>query len=166
MNITEFLLARIAEDEKRAQEATSGPWESYRFDACHSKFEMSVSVIAHENGDLICDMDGLQRATLNERYTDDGSKDAWFIANNDPDRVLAECAAKRMIVYLHSRYSEVQEETASGSIHMCTECWSVDVSPEEWWPCATIRAIAYVYRHHRDYQEKWSVSRETGGSNE
>lgn len=176
MTITEFLLARIAEDEKRAQDATPGPWESCAFDAGHSKFEMSVSVCSSANGDSVCDMDGLFRATSNERYTDDGAKDAWFIANNDPARVLAECAAKRGIIvtvdgWAHdfndgdSWYScglavdnfEFADNKTPGS-----GCSNEDNRGEcqcglERRQLLILAPMAAVYASHPDYQSAWLV---------
>lgn len=66
-----------------------------------------------------------------------------------PERVLAECAAKRRIVGLHGPDHEGGHECPSepegGSL--VTGFYDGD--------CPTIRAIASVYADHPDYREEW-----------
>ena len=76
---------KLDEIKERANAATPGEWELAAFDSGHSKFEMDASVITVDVGDTICDMAGLWRAETNERYTDDGVKDGWFIAHARQD---------------------------------------------------------------------------------
>ena len=76
---------RLDKIKKRANAATPGEWELAAFDSGHSKFEMDASVITADVGDTICDMVGLWRAETNERYTDDGVADGWFIAHARQD---------------------------------------------------------------------------------
>ena len=80
MDLAEFLLARIAEDEEAARAASPGPW---RPDAEHSEV-LAVDDITVAEGFALS---GPQlRATVNH------------IARHDPARVLAECEAKRRLV--------------------------------------------------------------------
>jgi len=85
MTLTEFLLARIAEDEALARAA-------YDHD--------SWSVVEDGNGDpwvVQTDVTGQEwRVAMVPRVP------AEHIAQWDPARVLAECEAKRQIVALHS----------------------------------------------------------------
>lgn len=84
MTLTEFLLARIAEDEKWALKAKgdrAGRWASW-----------NRSWDDSPNRDLAAD--GMRVATL-PMWLDE------HVARHDPARVLAECEAKRRIVGLH-----------------------------------------------------------------
>lgn len=93
MTITEFLLARIAEDEAEAAKAGSfTPWDR--------PFERD------DYGHLLV----------------------------QPDRVLAECEAKRRIV---DRYSG------------CDDCGAGDD------PCDALRFLALPYADHPDYRKEW-----------
>ena len=80
MTVTEFILARIADDEATARAASPGPW--------HADSEEVLAV----DGITVCDAFALSgpqtRAT------------AAHIATQDPARVLAQCAAVRAIVSL------------------------------------------------------------------
>lgn len=72
-----------------------------------------------------------------------------------PNRVLAECAAKRRIVALH-------EHDLSGTYGSIPGCWCCDddrdygLIPAGW--CETLRALAVVYADHPDYRPEWSPS--------
>lgn len=76
LTITEFLLARVSEDEAVAREATAGPWTAYG--------------------------DGVLLGTSANPEVCRGVK-SWNMAHLstfDPARVLAECEAKRRIILL------------------------------------------------------------------
>jgi hypothetical protein len=118
MNITEFLEARIAEDEA---EAGSG-WSTL--------------------GDTRWERDNYGRTMLT------------------PSAVLAECAAKRAIIEEHSPvdYSGIGMKSPNA----CNLCGvEKTISDWEWdensFPCKTLRAIAAVYKEHREYQEEWAL---------
>ena len=89
MTLTEFLLARIAEDEAVARAATPGPWR-----VCAEGSE----------GSRIAPEGGTKRersrflGIMNGRVQPEDGRNAAHIARHDPARVLAECAAKRRIV--------------------------------------------------------------------
>lgn len=71
--LTDFLLARIAEDEEIARSAALPPWK-------HEGYAVANHTLIVETDDV---------------------EDAEHIARWDPTRVLAECEAKRRIVELH-----------------------------------------------------------------
>ena len=74
-------------------------------------------------------------------------------------RVLAECEAKRRIVELHADGGNSQgyDDTGYGEYdHACTECGAFGEYGIEW-PCATLRALAYVYAGHPDYRQEWKL---------
>lgn len=81
MTITEFLLARIAEDEALARAADGSRWrgedKGITFDVYSDKFD---------------DGEAMARLEADTRANQD------HIINWSPPRVLAECAAKRTIV--------------------------------------------------------------------
>lgn len=75
-DLTDFLLARISEDEEPARDAH---YEGQRW-------------VPEEESVVSLDRD------LDVVMTLDRKRDAWFAANWSPARVLAECAAKRGII--------------------------------------------------------------------
>lgn len=83
MNITEFLLARISEDEAVAQTAAADN-DSARWNVIEIVYE-GIHVYARPSG---LDAEGGRGETT------------AHIQRHDPARVLAECAAKRAIIAL------------------------------------------------------------------
>jgi hypothetical protein len=69
------------------------------------------------------------------------------IARHDPARVLADVAAKRAIVDLHSPHHH----------GACPVCWLVTKrsSLREDFPCRTLRTLALPHSDHPDYREEW-----------
>jgi hypothetical protein len=160
MTLTEFLLARIAEDEAAARAATPGPW---RWD--HTPAEGW----GHQPPDLVTVAREERSYTLNNgevrTYTApvgtiisswghdaDGvtvdDRDADHIALHNPARVLAECEAKRRIVEAHG------PATTSGDYPCRCEYddWSNE-NPDG--PCDTLCHLATVYSDHPDYRDDW-----------
>jgi hypothetical protein len=109
LTLTDFLLARIAEDEREAR-------------------------------------------------MDDGSPAP--IGMWDPERVLAECEAKRRIVEEHGDGGESQgyladEDWRYGYMpHACETCGSFGEYGTPW-PCRTLRALALPFADHPEYDESW-----------
>lgn len=143
--LTEFLLARIAEDEATALAATPGPW-----------VVGSTHYLDHVGHEHVAAMGEKKRMLLNMStgyIPSNHEQDAEHIARHDPARVLAECAAKRRIVELHTAFSEPQH-MVYGTITACCECGSVDDAPVEW-PCPTLRALAQPHADRPDYREEF-----------
>lgn len=127
MNITEFLLARIAEDGHAARAWKGGRWEVGVEETGDG--ENAYYVVREPGSDhWVADVDA-------------GYGAARHITLHDPVRVLAECAAKRRIVEMH------REGPGGG---YCSRC-----DREPVWPCITLRALASVYADHRDYDLAW-----------
>ena len=139
--ITDFLLARIAEDEATAQ-----------------------SLMRDLDGELKEDYDGatdergpftIQRLLSAKMWAqyDGQSKRRSFARGQqiatlaDPARALAECKAKRAIIELHD-YEWMGPDDAAGQ--GCAHDY-------EDWPCPTIRHLAAVYADDADYQEDWTA---------
>lgn len=117
MTITEFLLARIAEDEAAAKHAGSfTPW------------------------------------------SDTFQRDDYGHLTIQPDRVLAECEAKRRIVALWDEVHDPVDQALDPNPH------DPGIEPEDLYETHdgidvtlvdTFRAMATVYADHPDYDEAW-----------
>lgn len=91
-----------------------------------------------------------------------------YLAICNPDRVLAECAAKRRIVELHKfgpgyRQRQPWEPEWPQPEYVrdvCGECYEWDEDDDcasnAAAPCATIRTMAQVYSGHPDYRQEWA----------
>ena len=137
MTLTEFLLARIAEDEAAAKAAASGEggarWNAYFIPG--EGISLTVRNKAPEEW---------------EDVRHDDTTD--FIARHDPARVLRECEAKRKIVEWHKPFDYVHPDY----LPSCEGCWEdggEDGPPL--WPCRNVRWAALPYSDHPDYNEEW-----------
>ena len=125
MNLADFLLARIAEDEADARMADRGvPWRSYERPSCSGIW-----------GSVEPGGRGYRVATLPRAL------EADHIARWDPARVLAECDAKRRIV-------EHERAVNHGEKQMYDVTFSLDSSD-------VLRLLALPYAAHVDYREEW-----------
>ena len=177
MTLTEFLLARIAEDEQIARAATDGVWswvsDGYYDANAQSEFlTLETSEDVGEYGTVIIgswsaysDGDGLE-VSMNDRL---------HVVTWQPARVLAECKAKRRIVEVHQQSSQEvwldipdsawsPEEWSSFrpdyyERDACTCCDDLALMANETreWPCRTLRALAAVYRDHPDFNPEWAI---------
>ena len=133
MTITEFLEARIAEDEKKASNLLKD---------LEGEIEEAWADMFDDRGPMTPDR--LLKAQLWAQY-DGQSKRRSFARGQqiatlaNPDRVLAECAAKRVIVAL---YLEAELDGSYVAL--------------EYLPDA-LKALAAVYKDHPDYQQDWAL---------
>ena len=118
MNITEFLEARITEDEEAAKTADSGRWLA---EGKGITFEFYGDEFPEGEAQL--------------RLVSDTNANMNHIANWNPTRVLAECAAKRAIL---SVIPATREERGKAQNQI-------------------VEALAAIYRDHPDYQEAWAL---------
>jgi hypothetical protein len=131
VTVTEFLLARLAEDEAVAREAalTVG-WDGFGDQRVRSgqQWVYSYHVVKRVRDDGPTD-----RRTVADCGSFVGMGTAPHVARWDPARVLAEVEAKRRIVEHHS--------------------------PDDNWsygePCTTLHLLALPYSDHPDYHEDW-----------
>jgi len=136
LTLTDFLLARIAEDEAVASGAWPESWEA-----------SDNSVRTTETG-LMSGYEGLHMSvahlamTVGEFHAE--ARNATHIARHDPARVLAECEAKRRIV---ERCAAVVKHSE----------WMNDMEMSELWNFAdsTLEDLALPYAGHVDYREEW-----------
>lgn len=119
MTLTEFLLARIAEDEADARAASTG--HVWTWDDDHET--LSSDAQTQFGRECIIDTEGANPP---------GPAPGAHIARWDPDRVLAECEAKRRIM-----------EDATNQHTSCVEL--------DW----VVQVLASVYADHPDYREEW-----------
>jgi hypothetical protein len=128
MTITEFLEARLSEDEAVARAASAmmtGPsWE-----------DDGTSVSSGEDTFWV---DGL--------YVRSPEDVSAHIARHDPARVLAECAAKRRVLETLRSY---EPDTEWGVVR--------DMGMRGNNAAGAVRALAAVYASHPDYQQEWAV---------
>ena len=139
MMLTEFLTARIAEDEDAARKSAADldpVWGHYGSDGPTGTLALAISEGADE---------------------EHGTHFARWL----PARVLAECEAKRRIVGLHGSYDRAFYNRATSTHESaglaCDLCLDRDdygdvVVP---WPCVTLRLLALPYNDHPDYDEAW-----------
>lgn len=143
MKITEFLEARIAEDEAAASALLDGG----KWGAARNEDALEWAVDSNNYGMLVA---------TGYVGNSDSRPMAEHIARHDPARVLAECAAKRAIADEHAAVRD--ENWMSGKDHdylFCGSCGSLDDAPVPY-PCATLAHLAAVYADHADYQQEWT----------
>ncbi len=132
MTLTEFLLARIAEEEAVSRAAVEGPWDTMTQETADG--ENIYFTVDTASGDPILDLH--ESGAL-------GRSTSEHIARWDPARVLAECEAKRRIV----------------EAHLSSEAWCDHCSGGELMGnpdgCPTLRLLALPYADHADYDESW-----------
>lgn len=141
MTITEFLLARIEEDEAVARAAIrsgDGSW--------------TAGEQPDPDGDVY-DPCGVYGDDLH--IYDEGGHDenhAEHIARHDPARVLAECAAKRAII--------AQADEATGldmSVDNDRLIGSRDEVMDPYCGDVILRVLAAVYASHPDFEQGWAL---------
>lgn len=132
MTLTEFLLARIAEDEAWAKALMGERW----FQGSSSRRDMPKRGLYLRGGET----------HLVDLWDANASA---HIARHDPARVLAECEAKRRIVHQHG----------AGEGHECPDGFmdSAETDPHTGWEndCQTLKFLALPYADHPDYREEW-----------
>lgn len=137
VTITEFLLARIAEDEAVARAAIAP-------DHMHPYGDRAIPAIKPDGWGALVD-----------NYL--GGPMGAHCARHTPTRVLAECAAKRAIVaHAQDVHDSYREDQFAGGAHAERIVGSVgwlypfDVTP-------ALRALAAVYASHPDYLQEWAL---------
>jgi hypothetical protein len=141
VQVVEFLIARLGEDEAAAKAATPGPWKAEPIHYGPNSGEPDWSITA-EKRTVIWGEESLERAG-----------DAAHIARHDPVRAIADVAAKRMIMRVHHPY------VCGPWPHACQGCphsGTDDPYTEHVDQCPVLRALACVYSDHADYDQEWA----------
>jgi len=149
--LTEFLLARIAEDEAVARAAidpnrpgTHWQWINYRDDtvlAAPTWEDMPVYLATVEGFATTSGVGDLPAFPLGHVEADE-PRAMPHIARHDPARVLAECEARRRIVDEASELLALNEGTS---------VWMAAAAHAR----RTLRHIATVYADHPNFDEAW-----------
>jgi hypothetical protein len=133
MTITEFLTARLDEEESIARAGVSSQADpengwGYISDPGDVSHRALTPHVGHIHEDV----------------------QAAHIIYWHPYRVLADVAAKRRISFLHV---PPQVSTIPGKL--CRECADHDDTPR---PCATMLALLQPYADHPDFNPEWRMS--------
>jgi len=129
MDLSDFLLARIADDERAAQ----SEWDW---------------MIERHGPDFWSTGEG---AVMDSEWSLETDRDATLHVS--PRRVLAECGAKRRIVELHrEELIERLDDEFPG-----TPYDALCVVDNDDFPCTTLRLLALPYAEHPDYDPEWKV---------
>jgi len=155
--LTEFLLARIAEDEAMANDAYgfligSRWWEKTEHGRVYAGHWVPVVGVTSYDEPADDDADIVTHQGL-------GMDSLAHIARWDPARVLVECEAKRAIVARHCPYEQVffnretQEMDSAGPA--CEWCGGHEPGIQDTWPCLDLCALALPYAEHPSYDEAW-----------
>ncbi|MEV0093927.1 DUF6221 family protein [Streptomyces sp. NPDC050738] len=132
--LTEFLRARIAEDDRAAMAASSMlPWVQGEDPEGSPTF-----VIQGEYGSLAIECPA--------------AADAVHIARHTPSRVLAEVQAKRRVLARHVLSpANGETETPWDNVDDCQY-------DGDNWPCPDLLDIALPYADHAEYRDEWRVT--------
>lgn len=125
-DLAEFVLARVADDEAVAREASPGPWD----------------VDSEVYAEYVSDADGLA-VISGARWGGEASvfndtDDALHLVRWHPARVLAECEAKRRIVAAITAWLDEHSDEDHVPAGDDALCW-----------------LALPYADHPDYRAEW-----------
>jgi hypothetical protein len=153
-DLTEFLLARIAEDQavaERAFEYGSREWHLGEFgeEVLWWPPEPHVAETERRHG-----MRVVSDQWRGETIGSDGKSKAPHIVRWDPARVLAECEAKRQIVEEHLPTKPPWPSRMERGCLVCGTAQSWDSQASEA-NCKTLRSLAMPYADHPDYNPDW-----------
>lgn len=143
MTITDFLLARIEEDETTALAMVDDDGDDMGLEGMFDDLTTPGGVPWLKGG-------------LSDEFA------AMMVRHVVPRRVLRECAAKRAIVKRHPIEPAVDIGGIVGTHRVgCARCHvvsNIDIcSPvQALGPCGTILALAAVYSDHPDHDLEWS----------
>lgn len=135
VTLTDFLLARIAEDEALARAARK--WTDR--DWTHHQHGRHSWVAADAAAPILEDM-------LDE--PEPGGAIVEFVASHDPARVLAECEAKRRLVDYAAFMLKAWDDKPGGAYPDMTR-------RERHTANVILEALALPYAEHPDYCEEW-----------
>jgi hypothetical protein len=149
--LTQFLLARFAEDEKVARAASvGGRWRYEGTDGIGAwtlyDEEWRIGTLTTYRHD---DYDYARVPNFRDPRDIDVDANGAHIARHDPARVLAECEAKRLMVRHAAAVSkmdnQVEHEFGTGG----PVPWAEDHG------VLLLRFLALPYADHPDYQQGW-----------
>jgi hypothetical protein len=137
--LTEFLMARIAEDEAAASAVKDLGADVWDVQVVHQSLSLDP-VVTRSTDD--------ERTTLAQRF--------------DPARVLAECDAMRLIVAIHSAYEPGGDPVYSPDrleSDWCVGCCynsQQERITEHIDDCPILRVLALPFAGHPDFRDEWN----------
>lgn len=134
-DLVAFVRARLDDDEAAALAAAQGPGRDW---------DAASQGQGRERDGVLWDED---RANV-IAWFDGHLPGAAHAARHDPRRVLREVKALRAIVDLHELLGDPADYDYGAAPCLC----------EEIWPCATVKALAGIWRDHPDYDPAWKLS--------
>lgn len=147
-DLTEFLHARIAEDEATARAAFSGQADPENGWGAERSVAGGWTIVPHVG-------------VIHEEVQ------ALHVARWDPARVLAEVAAKRAMLKLHEHIPSWDAAQAAGDDgdpgFGCRTCHSQDGEVQSCGWCPTILALAQVDAEHPDFDPAWRLRPASAG---
>lgn len=141
VDLAEFLLARIADDETRARSV-----QKMNVTTADGPVMPKVWYRGHDGLRFIGDSGDVPIRLITDAEYESMIERCSTPADPDP-RVLAECEARRRIVDLHASVDWV------GRL-VCACCGDVEGTGADW-PCATLRLLAQPHAAHPDYRTEW-----------
>lgn len=144
-DLTDFLLARIAEDEAVAREATPGEW--YVVGTAFDRDWMQSGYVSSDSGHEV----------TGEKSDAVYGPDCALIARFQPARVLAECEAKRRVVewcgervrvWVGDRYPGTTSEAERPGDYVPGKLAHLEDS-------VVLRLLALPYADHPEYRDEW-----------
>jgi len=151
LTLTEFLLARIAEDEAAALAASPPPWSYPGIDsvAGGTLYDATRRIV-----DVVYEQESDHNGTIvRHLLVPEADANGFHIARHDPARVLAECEAKRRIVEWCSERDRVYIGTLATDIPR--EKDFVPGALVHQTDAVMLRFLALPYADHVQYQEEW-----------
>lgn len=150
-DLVAFLLQRVAEDEELIQ----GNFEGEKWHVWFSSAEAWIPPGGDPELPFSCGL----RVEYDDDSEDEVMMRTWYdmlaihVARWDPARVLAECAAKRVIIAGHQRGSQFPDwDDEPGEPRFRCTC-------NEWraWPCRDLKALAVPFAAHPDFDPAWET---------
>ncbi len=129
-SLIEWLLIQIAEDEMKARTAGSEAWKWKVIDAPTQR-----DALVRANGSICADSWGADRQETGFR----GAEAKVFIERFNPERVLADCEAKRRML------ARLQ--------NLAKAWWTTTRSAEE--AKSVMREMALAYQNRPGYRDEW-----------
>lgn len=160
MNITDFITARLDDDEKIALAAIECNRSDYRepgvwtFDDGKERAEQESQ--RRFGGRIKVAIHSTVRGMRN--YIDHSGNPHLYnpemehIARHDPARVLREVQAKRAILALHTATDGGSACEGCGTVGVCDDWVTDDVND-----CPMLHALANVYADHPDFVAEWKL---------
>lgn len=150
MMITEFLLARIVEDEVAARDAAlSAGDRGFGDERVDSGKEWVESYHEVARRRVLPDQD---KKVIADCGSFVGLSIAPHVSRHDPARVLAECEAKRRIV------AEVEKCRSMIPAHVLGDGDEHEAVIVDWCEATVLPLLARVYAVHPDYDQAWNVA--------